>query len=90
MGKRNKPVIAPPISSPSEALELLRVAIKPRTGVRERTQGLIAVRNWLEEREQEIVDIERGAAWLLLQGAQMVGERQRTAPVVIQKGRKAA
>lgn len=81
MGKRNRPaVIVPPISSPSEALELLRVAIKPRTGAAYRIQSLVAVRDWLERREREVADIEHGAAWLMLQGAQLVGEELRRKP----------
>jgi len=76
-------VFVPPVKSASEADALLYLAAKPRIGSYLRLAAVTRVREWITQREQEIVDIEHGAAWLLIQRAQHVGDALRR-----HKGRK--
>ncbi len=74
------PGFAPRVNSYPEAMELLRAVAKQRMGVRERAACIEKVREWMTIREREIQDIEHGAAWLMLQGAQQVGASLKKAP----------
>lgn len=76
-GMTTRPFKVETASQAIVALTMLRAGHPDRGSPRQRNVAIDAVIDWIERRENDITDIEKGAARLLLQAAEIVGRAER-------------